>query len=387
MRVELPPTVWVAIIGLFGVIVTAFYGPSWKTRLDRRTNRINRLEELLGRYQKPLLSAAYELQSRLYNIVLLRFLETYYRQRTRRWGVGKAGHRQPGDDEHHYAEASTLWILTQYLAWAEILRREVQFLDLGDVRRNRELQHHLTDISDAFATDSIKDSAFRIFRADQRAIGEIAIVERTQSDGTVYRDCLGYADFVTRLETDLFRSWFARLRGELQEIADAPRKHARLVRIQHALVNLVDFLDPEQVHYPNRNTRGRALLPATPSNQRKRHRASVARFVYIERSPWAVFEEWCSHTRLERRGRSRYRHSARGPTNRLGVRLKIVATYTRGWLEFCAYTEPPSWARSTGLLPSKMSLDDQGWLVRALQKEARRTVNDLLRRFGRPPVL
>src|SRR5689334_12349093 len=76
----------------------------------------SRLRELVSRYQNPLLSAAFELQSRLSNILIGNF-EVYVRS----------------DDYQTYAVDSTLFVIAQYLAWAEALREGIQFLDLGDV--------------------------------------------------------------------------------------------------------------------------------------------------------------------------------------------------------------------------------------------------------------
>ena len=60
-----------------------------------------------------------------------------------------------GEDESRraYAERSTLWLFGQYLGWIEILRREVQFLDLGDITQTRELRERLLAVSNHLASD------------------------------------------------------------------------------------------------------------------------------------------------------------------------------------------------------------------------------------------
>jgi hypothetical protein len=84
---------------------------------------------LMARYRDPLLRAAFDLQSRLYNILEQDFLRAYYRHR----------------DAHvrEYACENTLYVLAEYLGWVEIVRREVSFLDLGDEHRSRELNEQL----------------------------------------------------------------------------------------------------------------------------------------------------------------------------------------------------------------------------------------------------
>jgi hypothetical protein len=113
-----------AIAVLAAALVTAFVGPAWKIRHDRR----RQAEEIVGRYSRPLMQAAYELQSRIYNIARLRFFA--------RGSLLDAYRRS-------YAETSTLWLIGQYLGWVEILRREVQFLDLGDLAKTRLLRDRL----------------------------------------------------------------------------------------------------------------------------------------------------------------------------------------------------------------------------------------------------
>jgi hypothetical protein len=105
-----------AIAVLTAALVTAFVGPAWKLRHDRRRDAA----EVVARYSRPLMQAAYELQSRIYNIDRLRFFTPN--------SLSDAYRRS-------YAETSTLWLISQYLGWVEILRREVQFLDLGDIRK------------------------------------------------------------------------------------------------------------------------------------------------------------------------------------------------------------------------------------------------------------
>ncbi len=103
----------------------------------------------------PLLRAAHGLQSRFFSIVQLGFLRIYY-------------HRSERDKQ--YATNHTLYAIAEYLGWVEVVRREVQFLDLGDVESTRRLQELLYEISAGLLTDSLPLN-FRFFGGDQRAIG------------------------------------------------------------------------------------------------------------------------------------------------------------------------------------------------------------------------
>ena len=240
-----------ALAALAGAGITAS-GPVWLTRHQERVRRRHEVATLLSKYQEPLVSAAYELQSRLYNIVRQRFLEVF--------------HKGGSEADRFYAETSTLWILGQFLGWKEILRREIQFLNLGDVERNKKLQRLLEKITKSMASDAPEATrAFLIFRADQRAAGEIMIVERTTHDGARRSDCMGYAEFCSRVQSPQVSRWFVSWAEGIRGYADSttvrePQRQQRLVLLQRALVDLIEFLDEDRSRFPL-DTRGKLPLP------------------------------------------------------------------------------------------------------------------------------
>ena len=131
------------------------------------------------------------------------------------------------------------------------MRRGLQFLDLGDDRRTRELNQLLALVSRTFSdTRQYPAGAFRLFRDEQRALGEIML---EPADGELRRyQCIGYATFTTRLETDAsFSRWFQRLSSDAGTLADpAPGQLDRLISIQHALADVIEFLDPSGLRFP-----------------------------------------------------------------------------------------------------------------------------------------
>jgi hypothetical protein len=215
--------------------------------------KAEQVEQLMARYRDPMVRAAFDLQSRLFNILRQDpegFLSKYY-------GRGNAA-------EKEYAVESTLHVIGEYLGWVEILRREVQFLDLQDVARNRELNEKLDAISSAFYVDTI-DPVFRIFRSEQRAIGEV-MMTGTPDEDHGGRECLGYASFVSARRAPDFSRWFAKLEADIGLLAEDPSVHReRLIRLQHALIDVVDFLDPEFARFP-RHIRTK-LEVAVPANE------------------------------------------------------------------------------------------------------------------------
>lgn len=183
--------------------------------------------ELRARYRDPLLGAAFDLQSRLYNIVAKDFLVRYCGEQDQ--------------TSRTYAVENTLYVLAEYLGWVEIVRREIRFLDLGEETANRQWVTTLERVRDAFARDDI-DPVLRIFRGDQRAIGEVMTVTGEGERG----ESRGYASFALERQRPDFSRWFESLEADIQLLAREPRQHLeRPLLLQHALVDLVELLDPK----------------------------------------------------------------------------------------------------------------------------------------------
>jgi hypothetical protein len=204
-------------------------------QLDLEKNRATKQElsdELMSRYREPLLRAAFDLQSRLYNIVKQDFLRRYA--------------EDPVEGARDYAVKNTLYVLAEYLAWVEILRRDVQFLDLGDVERSQQLTALLEQVVDALATDErLPDPTLRLFRGEQRAIGELMVELERDYEGNLRHQCIGYAHFVARLHDEPdFAQWFHRLDGDVEAMMlKKTASDDRLTELQHVLVDLIAFLD------------------------------------------------------------------------------------------------------------------------------------------------
>jgi hypothetical protein len=205
-----------------------------------QADKAARLEDVVAQYRDPIVDAAFELQSRIYNFLVQSFA-VYITQ-------GSAA-------DEDYAVRSTLFVVAQYFAWVEALKRGVQFLDLGDVQRNQDLVSRLEEIRSAFASDRRDGPAFRVFRADQRALGELMLEPARDAGGSGAQwQCAGYASFYSRLEHDkVFASWFTRLEGDVRRLgAGTGEARPRLVRVQHALIDLLEFLDPSGMRTPSK---------------------------------------------------------------------------------------------------------------------------------------
>jgi hypothetical protein len=188
-------------------------------------------DAIVAKYREPLLYAAFELQSRLYNIVQQHFLQVYY--------------LSADESDREYALENTLYVIAQYFGWSEILRQDIQFLNLGEVEATRTLTQLQEKIGALFSTDAPQyGRTLRVFRGEQRAIGECMFISRGDRSF-----CRGYGSFVEERD-ESFRRWFVRLKKDIDAIAHGRmEEHDRLVAVQHALIALIDFLDPEYMRF------------------------------------------------------------------------------------------------------------------------------------------
>lgn len=184
----------------------------------------------ISNFSEPLARAAYDLQSRLYNILKQNLIDVYL--------------VNGNDREQSYVINNTAFLAGQYLCWTELARREIQFIDLGESDKTRELLRLQDTISSLWRTDRYPP-VFRIFAGEQRAIGEALI--QTGARGP---ECMGYGAFlktfskgidplIDGLRTDVF---------SLSKQLDLATK--RLTDLQHALIDLLRLLDPDYVRFP-----------------------------------------------------------------------------------------------------------------------------------------
>lgn len=209
----------VAIAGSIASTAIATFGlPAIQARRDSR--------KTFDTYREPLVAAAFELQSRLHNILVLDFVGKYIKD------------ERPGKREA--AVHSTLYVFAQYFAWRELIRRDVQYLKFSRDKETRLFAQLLRDIGEEFLADQYGPQ-FMIWRVEQRGLGERMIVE---SDGGT--TCRGYAAFLDKRGT--MDEWLKPIERDLEIIDDGGRK--RLTNIQHLLVDLVRQLDDNNKRYP-----------------------------------------------------------------------------------------------------------------------------------------
>jgi hypothetical protein len=221
-----------SILTLYGQMRIARLQPQFAEQQEKRLQEA-RAQELIAKYRDPLLRSAFDLQNRIYNIVEQGFLNLY---------------RSDNPPTRRYCSDNTLYVIAEYLGWVEILRREVQFLDLGNVRQNQELNQRLLAIRHVFDTDRYPP-VFRLFNGQQRAIGELMMTPRKQDEGSANYECIGYAMFSQKLhEDEHFAAWFSDPKYDFECLVQERAKYyERLIMLQNKLICLIDVLDRDMV--------------------------------------------------------------------------------------------------------------------------------------------
>jgi hypothetical protein len=199
-----------------------------KAESDRRAET----EQLARKFREPLAHAAYDLQSRIFNIVKIGFLDLYLTNGNERTRL--------------YAVKNTLFLIAQYFAWTELVRREIRYIDSGTDEETRRLARLRDQIYGIWQSNGY-DPLFRIFAGEQRAIGERLIREGPSGPG-----CMGYASFL-----DFYQEHpdplLTALEAEITALGSSvERATPRLAALQHALVDLLAFLDRDAVRFPEK---------------------------------------------------------------------------------------------------------------------------------------
>lgn len=183
-----------------------------------------------AKYKEPLLRAAYDLQSRLYNILKQNLVAVYL---------------TGGDErERNYVIDNTTFVIAQYFAWTEITRDEIQFIDLGQDAKTRQLSQQLDEINLLWLTDEFP-KPFRVFAGEQRAIGEA--MEEASANGT---QSVGYGAFLTKV-LPINNKLIDALAADAQALPNTlDQARPRLVALQRGLIDLLDYLDPQFIRFP-----------------------------------------------------------------------------------------------------------------------------------------
>ncbi|NBL01167.1 MAG: lysogenic protein [Erysipelotrichia bacterium] len=196
-------------------------------------NKLNQIKDAMEDkkrnqyYLEPLIRSAADLQSRIYNILVGGFIERYYHNGNNR--------------NQLYVINNTVFLMAQFFAWTEAARIDLQFLNLENDLKTRKLSELQSKIYSLMQTDSLGPH-FMFFAGEQRAIGEQMLVKIDKG-----YNCIGYGEF---LKKDAFCNelLFTELKNEVIKMTENMNGYReRLKELQHALIDLLDYLDPHKV--------------------------------------------------------------------------------------------------------------------------------------------
>lgn len=223
----------VSISTALGAILSSIHNAERTTKNAQEIERLkieNEKKRHVSKFSEPFARAAYDLQSRLFNILRMQFIEEFFVNGSVR--------------ERSYAVNNTAFLVAQYACWAELVRREIQFIDLGEDNKTRQLLYRQDDIFGIWGTDSLS-GGFRIFAGELRAIGEVLI--QTHEKEAV---CMGYGAFLSEFPPgknvliDAVKNDIECLQEGLEGAT------VRVRRLQHALIDLLELLDPYYIRFP-----------------------------------------------------------------------------------------------------------------------------------------
>lgn len=222
------------VLSVTSVVLTGLFSiRTQRLSHELETERAARMEEQSAikaaeRVYEPLAQAAAELQSRIFNIVESGWLGVQQRY---------ASH---GD----YAATSTAYLFAQYFGWIEA-RRQAVLTSSGEGGRDLSVQRVIDGVL-AVLRRSEGSEGFLFFTTEQRAIGELMLSWEVHTEtGVRIPHVMGYAKFTERFATDeSFSPWFAPVTTGLDLVSQGD--NTRLISIQHALVRLIDELDPKR---------------------------------------------------------------------------------------------------------------------------------------------
>lgn len=151
-----------SVVSLVGAIGVALF-TGYMTYAGEERKRRQEINKLVRQYRDPLLTAAFDLQDRMWEL-----LEKQITHTDRRRGNGEEN-----------VGIFTCYLFAQFIAWTHALKMRAQFLAFQEDRPTRDLRGILYKISDELSTNRYDNSGqtFRLWPGHQLAIAECMMVK------------------------------------------------------------------------------------------------------------------------------------------------------------------------------------------------------------------
>lgn len=211
---------------------------NYKERQKSKIEFQKKRKSVLDKYREFICVSAYELQRRINNIMVGGLF--YY---------ADSSNESYSNNVRYY----TMFLVSQFFAWKEILRKEMHYLDFSEGKEEIRILENLESLETLFSSDRVGDEMFMIFRGEQRAIGECMIV---YNEETSTYECIGYSKFIELLENEKCKNWFKILIEKMDKAIAEYEKYnefnsKRLLKIHDKLIDLLNTLDPDLKRFPN----------------------------------------------------------------------------------------------------------------------------------------
>lgn len=206
--------------GFIGAFLSGFAKFIWEYWLPgrltwQRQQKIDR-ERFLSKFRDPAMRAITDLEHRIFTMLCTHNI---------RYVI------ETGNEDYYILSIS--FLLANFFAWTEILRRKACNLDYS------HLMTRLDEVASAFADGG---PGFQIFRLEQREIGE-RMIRPSHAENEDY-SILGYSEFIDLMKGSAVPPCLKRLEENAKAcMLNTPIE--RLIWIQNALIDLVEFIDPD----------------------------------------------------------------------------------------------------------------------------------------------
>ncbi|EXI89976.1 MAG: hypothetical protein AW11_01158 [Candidatus Accumulibacter regalis] len=239
-------TVLGAIVSTIGSLLGVVLKDYVFSRSFERWKQRQTLEQLYQKFRDPLLLSARELASRTLE-VLNHFPTVYLNEKV----LASRPEKQVENSIHdsyfqRYKLVSTAYRISSFMAWVELYRQELTFLDPGNNVHAAKLERAVglirSDLADGqlnHAEDCGKWKDTLVFREELRAIGE-SLIETRGSTRTV----MGYGRYCEQLEAttpNAVQRWSPVVLNFFLDF-EQTGKDFRQTRLKRLLVHLVELM-------------------------------------------------------------------------------------------------------------------------------------------------
>ncbi|HEV2905205.1 MAG TPA: hypothetical protein VGW32_09165 [Pyrinomonadaceae bacterium] len=240
---------WLVISSLLGGVLGATIKFLFETFLPQHLTSRREILAVKRKYQTPILQAADELRRRLQNMILnIKLIET------------QTGWLRSNEVTDYYF-LSTIYTVSRFFGWQQILRREVVYLDFTTINETKTFEGFMRMIREGFSTPDLLGSTDSsspeesqdkwIFSFWIQGIGESMVVE-----GKDNCYALSYSMFLKKIaepESANFDRWLNTLAQLFADLKSTDVKFQRLLAI-HAFLNAyIDYADPNHLRTQNQN--------------------------------------------------------------------------------------------------------------------------------------